>query len=729
MCCWCRQFLLSFRELRSKIGASPHCFIGLKTKTSSHFINHVHLSSGAFRRSMSLCRSFGFASRLAKVHYIAASTSGQQWSNDYNRVRRFSSISCVATNETTKMPEPAAPAHAPAVSLNYSEWSNDALISRISTLESQLRARTLEYRTATPSPPSTPTKRDPKRSPSRRAAPFDASKHSTRPIALKLAYLGGRYNGFEHSNNNFTELPTIEEVLWKALRKSRLISPPLEEGSDKSYDVVWGAERRKRYKKIWAGDTDPKELLDLNWDGCDWSKCGRTDRGVSAFGQVVGVTVRSKKPKAKTKQNGVVIGSTITTTMRVQYAGANDVTLDSGSEASVEFDDGMPPVDVEELDEQLYEKPFDDIADELPYLSMLNSILPPDIRILAWCPFPSPDFNARFSCKERRYKYFFTNPAFLPTPGPLGLRNANGTEAQVREGWLDVEAMNVAAKKLEGLHDFRNFCKIDPSKQMTGCERQITHASIELAQSQGGPTKVGEGDAEVGSGRLSSVNDGPSASAAFNAPKVYTFNVYGSAFLWHQVRCMVAVLFLVGQGLEKPEIVDQLLDLEKVRNRPSYEMASDAPLVLWDCIFPDKNSNMEDSPNWMYAGDTAMMPSLTTKSDGRFGLGGVVDELWTQWRKAKIDEVLTGSLLDLTLGQGDGSGMTRGGFRDPTPMGTRSQKIFDGRDTGRMVGDYVPVLKKPKLETLEMLNAKWRKRKGMKLQGIGEDVSIDDSDA
>lgn len=625
------------------------------------------------------------------------------------------------------MPEPAAPASAPTVSPDYSSWSNDALITRISTLESQLRARNLEHRTAIPFPRATATKRDRRRSPSRRAGPFNASKHNTRSIALKLAYLGGRYNGFEHSNNNFTEMPTIEEVMWKALRKTRLISPPLHEGSDQSYDVVWGAERGKRYKKIWAGDTDPKELLDLSWDGCDWSKCGRTDRGVSAFGQVVGVTVRSNRPKPK--QNGIVIGSTTTTTTRVKYAGANGVAIDSGSEASVEVDDGMPPIDVEELDEENQEKPFDDIADELPYISMLNSILPPDIRILAWCPFPSPDFNARFSCRERRYKYFFTNPAFLPTPGPLGLQNANGTEARVREGWLDIEAMKVAAKKLEGLHDFRNFCKIDPSKQMTNCERRITYATIEVAPTQGGPTKFAEDDKDVGPGREQYSGSGnmPSPSAE-DAPKVYTFNVHGSAFLWHQVRCMVAVLFLVGQGLERPDIIDQLLDLEKVPNRPSYEMASDAPLVLWDCIFPNDASGTEDSINWIYAGDAKMVPSLTTKSDGRFGLGGVVDELWTQWRRAKIDEVLTGSLLDLALSQGDGSGMARGGFRDPDNMGTRSQKVFDGRHTGRMVGEYVPVMEKPKLDSMEVQNERWRKRKGAKQQPNGENLSVDDFD-
>lgn len=32
--------------------------------------------------------------------------------------------------------------------------------------------------------------------------------------------------------------------------------------------------------------------------------------------------------------------------------------------------------------------------------------------------------------------------------------------------------------------------------------------------------------------------------------------IKGSAFLWHQIRCMVAVLFLIGQGLESSDVRD-----------------------------------------------------------------------------------------------------------------------------------------------------------------------------
>lgn len=40
---------------------------------------------------------------------------------------------------------------------------------------------------------------------------------------------------------------------------------------------------------------------------------------------------------------------------------------------------------------------------------------------------------------------------------------------------------------------------------------------------------------------------------------MFYFEVCGQAFLWHQVRCMMAVLFLVGRRLEEPEVMSLLL--------------------------------------------------------------------------------------------------------------------------------------------------------------------------
>lgn len=338
-------------------------------------------------------------------------------------------ISRSGINETSDVPVDLA-------SLSPSE-----LIARINDLESRLQSTTAQLAALTTSAATSVSTKQSSVSSSppppgkfekqkKAAKPFDFSRYSTRHIALKFAYLGQRYNGLEHTNGGIAPLkPTIEEALWKALRKARLIPPDVPEGCDSSFEVLFDESTRR--KMYWRD----KVRLEIDWTGLGYSKCGRTDKGVSAFGQVVGVRVRSNLPK-----------------------------LQETAEAEQ---------DSEEVND------LDDIKDELPYLSILNSLLPSDIKILAWCPNPDQAFDARFSCRERRYKYFFTNPAFCPTPGPLGLKHANGERAPVREGWLDIEAMRKAAKKLEGGHDFRNFCKIDASKQMSSCERKITYAEIE----------------------------------------------------------------------------------------------------------------------------------------------------------------------------------------------------------------------------------------------------------
>lgn len=49
---------------------------------------------------------------------------------------------------------------------------------------------------------------------------------------------------------------------------------------------------------------------------------------------------------------------------------------------------------------------IDSDYDEYPYDIMLNRILPDDIRITGWAPVPD-EFNARYDCIQRHYKYFF----------------------------------------------------------------------------------------------------------------------------------------------------------------------------------------------------------------------------------------------------------------------------------------------------------------------------------
>ena len=50
---------------------------------------------------------------------------------------------------------------------------------------------------------------------------------------------------------------------------------------------------------------------------------------------------------------------------------------------------------------------------------------------------------------------------------------------------------------------------------------------------------------------------------------------------------------LVGQGREDPSIVTELLNVEKNPCKPQYSMASELPLVLFDCQY-------ESVKEWRY---------------------------------------------------------------------------------------------------------------------------------
>jgi tRNA pseudouridine38/39 synthase len=508
--------------------------------------------------------------------------------------------------------------------------------------------------------------------------------------------LGQRYNGLEFHTKNKTPFPTVEEKLWQALNKAKLVFPK------------------------------PNPLLEPgqpNWEGCEYSKCGRTDKGVSAFGQVVGIRVRSNRPLSRTLTPASADGAA---------SDGDEGKLLQGGDAEM----AAPPLDSEDLlaeneestltpsRSSLSEKPesFHHINDEIPYCQILNRLLPPDIRMLAWCPAPPPDFSARFACKERRYKYFFTQPAFTPTIGNPGLReNLEGPNLRAgcrREGYLDIEAMREAAHKFIGLHDFRNFCKLDSSKQIDNFVRRIFHADIEELDPRHNPVGyVGK----PGFQQYEDPDEAPGShlddciKAQPSTPIIYSFTLHGSAFLWHQVRHMVSILFLIGQRLEQPSLIDDLLNVRKYPCKPEYEMADDAPLVLWDCIFPrDNGDNREDTMGWVYVGDYTgeeggMLKAGFRKGSGRYGVGGVVNSMWQVWRKRKMDEVLAGTLLDVVVGQGRSNFLDDG---DGASKYSKSQEVFQGGDAPRPVGKYIPILERPRMESVEAINLKYAKRKG-----------------
>jgi len=281
----------------------------------------------------------------------------------------------------------------------------------------------------------------------KRKRSFDFRRCNKRHVALKVCYLGWDYQGLVVQEDT---LKTIEAEVFAALHRTCLI------------------ESRET---------------------SNYHRCGRTDKGVSAFGQVFSIDLRSN------------------------------------------FMDG-PDIIIAE-DSLVNKRANSDTTTEIDYAGVLNKVLPPDIRVLAWAPVPA-DFSARFNCVKRVYKYYFP------------------------KGDLDIQSMREASQHFVGCHDFRNFCKMDVANGVVSFNRNV--ASIEI----------------------SPVGDPASSDDAY---QLYELTVSGQAFLWHQIRCMVAILFLVGKNQENPEIVKQLLYVESNPRRPQYNMALDLPLVLFDCEF------------------------------------------------------------------------------------------------------------------------------------------------
>lgn len=277
-------------------------------------------------------------------------------------------------------------------------------------------------------------------------------------IALKVLYVGYKYHGFEMQ----TGYETIEGILEKSLLKIKIIQ-------------------------------------DLK--SCCWSKCGRTDIGVSSFGQIVSFRIQENRFKGLNKT--------------------------------------------------------------------LNGVLPREIRILGVSRVDD-DFDARFSCLERKYKYFFQAQGLL------------------------IGKMGEAADNFKGAHNFKNFCKVNTQKE-TRYLRSVSKSFIQ---------ELGQEDAEEKDFlKLPERDDNPN--------KFYVYVIQGRAFLWHQVRCLVSALYTVGMGYEEPAGIKDLLKKEYIfdnKGRPNYDMAPEGPLVLVDCIYPQGTFNWDEDSLEVDLRKTVLMP-------------------------------------------------------------------------------------------------------------------------
>ncbi len=518
---------------------------------------------------------------------------------------------------------------------NYETWTREELITHIKELTATQSSITTSTSTssssshprpsssaAQPPPAQSTSESDPnpkkKAKKQRPRREFNFSAYTTRKIALRFSYAGDGFGGLAWQAGP-TPLPTVEAELFAALAKARLV--------------------------------DPEHGL----DGCGWERCGRTDRGVSAAGQVVSLYVRSSTRPSSSLVNAEE------TSGGCRGEDTGRLTAEDGAEGSLQ--QTITP-EGEALSTALTEEGLavktaaEQTAKDLRYLHSLNAILPPSIRVYAWAPV-TPAFSARFSCRARHYKYFFS------------ARN------------LDVDAMRNAAARLVGEHDFRNLSKLDPAKQLTSFRRRILRADI------------------------SPLNDDHNNGAGGRCD-MHVLDLVGTAFLYNQVRHIMAILLLIGARLESPSVISALMNVdpdESSRDReggeaplplvtckPEYQMADALPLVLWDCVYA-----REDAP---WRTDDAEI-------DG--GSAGLHSQLTCLAERAQVEATLAEHFL-----------WAASQFHAPAPVLLRQPAAGErgpwdvalGGGMVRREGRYVPLLKRKRLESVEAVNGRWRTRKG-----------------
>jgi len=208
----------------------------------------------------------------------------------------------------------------------------------------------------------------------------------------------------------------------------------------------------------------------------------------------------------------------------------------------------------------------------------------------------------------------------------------------------------------------------------------------------------------------------------------------GTAFLYHQVRHIMAILFLVGTALEHPSIISSLLNvnpeklasplftmegdplLEVVDRKPEYQMANGLPLILWDCAYADADVQWRTTPD----GEA---------SEEKRGSGSdLYDQLHSIYDRSIIHTVLDAHFLAAAAV-----------FHPRAPVYfPRSQiqialpsviQVPLGGGSSHRNGNYKPLLRRKRLDSIENVNARWRAGKGERKQERRQlDAAEDDID-
>lgn len=160
----------------------------------------------------------------------------------------------------------------------------------------------------------------------------------------------------------------------------------------------------------------------------------------------------------------------------------------------------------------------------------LNSILPPDIRVMgAWVV--ADDFHAQRSATKKQYSFFLQQG---PTPLPQFMQTSWWIHRT-----LNVEAMQTALDFLKGEHEFKVF-QARGSKELKSTVRTILEAEVTREPI---PYLYGADLNEMG----------------FSMVRI---RLVGTGFLKQMVRGIVGTLVPIGEGFRQPIEMKEILDTQ-----------------------------------------------------------------------------------------------------------------------------------------------------------------------
>jgi tRNA pseudouridine38-40 synthase len=161
----------------------------------------------------------------------------------------------------------------------------------------------------------------------------------------------------------------------------------------------------------------------------------------------------------------------------------------------------------------------------------LNARLPDAVRVLSTAV-AAADFHPRFGARAKTYRYRL---CVAPVLSPFERRYA------WHVGALDIDAMRVAARCVEGRHDFAAF-------QSAGTDVATTIREIFVS-------RIEECGLRIDCG----INDKSAIRTPQSAMVCVAYEITGDGFLRHMVRSIVGTLVEIGRGRHPASWMDEVI--------------------------------------------------------------------------------------------------------------------------------------------------------------------------